>query len=97
MTPVKSYRFGPASKIVVHSSRDQSIPETVRRNRKEKKESAFHAWNPYKKAGVSDGGIQVNPPPSSAGDWRAARQHFSGGGTDGSGNRAVILVGIFRG
>lgn len=42
MTPFQSYRFGPAAKIVVHSSREQSIAAGVCRNRKVKKESARH-------------------------------------------------------
>jgi hypothetical protein len=40
MTPIQSYRFGPATKKVEHSSRRQSSPRSMARNRKEKKESA---------------------------------------------------------
>ena len=36
MTPIQSYRFGPATKIVEHSSRNQTNAGACARNRKEK-------------------------------------------------------------
>ena len=46
MTPVQSYRFGPATKLVVHSSRLQITASTRSRNRNLKKRKGFTNANP---------------------------------------------------